>query len=69
MRGRLGKRHDAQMVGLPMAGGVGRHVGEDDVGLAVQHGLEPVRRGFVEEIELQELNAGDRVSSREYRSR
>ena len=59
--GRLGERHDAQMIGLAMAGRVRRHVGEHDVGLAAEHGLEPLRRGFVEEIELQELDAGDRL--------
>src|SRR5580693_7961451 len=39
MRSRFRQRHDAQMVGLPMAGGIGRHVGEHDIGFAAKNRL------------------------------
>ena len=42
-----------------MAGGVGGHVGHHDVGAAVEHGLELVRRVIVHEVELRELDPGN----------
>ncbi|MGY4594885.1 hypothetical protein ACVWXL_002631 [Bradyrhizobium sp. GM22.5] len=50
---------DAKLVGLAMTGGVGSHVGHHDVGAAVEHGLELVRRVIVHEVELCELDPGN----------
>ena len=58
---RLRKRHDAQMVGRPMAGGVRRHIGEDDVGIAAEHFFETIRRGVVEKVEFEEFDPGHRL--------
>ena len=56
---------DAQMVGLVVAGRVGRHVGHHDVGRAAQHRLQPLRRVLVEEVHLHEFDARDRVDVEE----
>mgnify|MGYP000906277445 CR=1 FL=1 len=58
---RLAQRHDLQVIGLAMAGGVRRHVGDDRVGLAAHDGLEPFRGVLGEEIEMQDLGPGDRI--------
>ncbi len=57
--GRFGERHDAQMVGLAMAGRVRRHVGEHHVGRPAEQRLEPVGCRRIEKVELQELDARD----------
>ena len=61
--GGFGERHDAQVIGLAMARGVRRHVGEHHVRLSLipapEHLFEPVRRCRVEKIELQKLDPGD----------
>ena len=63
-RRRLDQRHDLQMVGRAMAGGVRRHVGEHHVGRTAEHRLEPVGRLGIEEIELREFDAGNGSMSR-----
>ena len=56
----LGQRHDAQMVGRGVPGGVGRHVGQHEVGLAAQQRRSrPACR--IGEVALQEVGAGDRI--------
>src|SRR5689334_24217543 len=57
----FGKRHDAQMVGLAVAGRVRRHVGEHDIGLSADQRLESVGCVNVMKVELQELDARDRA--------
>ena len=59
--GGLGQCHDAQMIGLAVAGGVRCHVGEHDVGFAAEDFLQSRRRRLVEKIEMQEFNAGKRL--------
>ena len=58
---RLDQAHGAQMVGLRMADRVGGHVGEDEVGRPAERLPEPVRRGIVHEVHLQDGRAVDRV--------
>ena len=48
-----------------MARRVRRHVGHDDVGGAAQEVDELPRGGFVEEIELDEIDSGKRVDQEE----
>ena len=56
------QRHDlSDAIGLPMARGIGRHVGEHDISGTAQHGLQLVRRCGIEEIDLCKDNAGDFV--------
>ena len=50
-----------QVVGLSVAGGVCRHVGEHHVGRPAKHGHQRLRRRRIEKIELHEIDAGDRV--------
>ena len=65
----LDQRHDLEMIGLAVAGGVRRHVGEHHVGRPAEHRLELVRRRRIEEIELREIDARQRRPSRGGRSR
>src|SRR6185312_6013587 len=60
-RGGFDQRHDFQMIRLPVTGGVSGHVGEHDVDRAAEHLLQFFRRILVEEIELHEGDAGDRL--------
>ena len=57
----LGQRHDAQVVGGVVPGGVRRHVGQHQVGLAGQRRQHRLLRRGVLEIPLQHDGAGDRV--------
>ena len=59
MRGGFGEPHDAQVIGLAVAGGICRHVGEYDIRLAAEQSLQTLGRGFVEEIQFQEFDAGN----------
>ena len=59
--GELDEADDAQLIGLAVAGGVGRHVGEDAVGAAAEPFAQARRRLGVVEIHLPELDAVDRV--------
>src|SRR3569832_1528323 len=45
------------MIGAGVPSRVRRHVGEDVGCLAAEHGLEPLRRGLVEEVHHRELDA------------
>ena len=49
------------MIGAGVAGGVGRHVGQHDIGRTAEHGFELGGRRWIEEIELNEVDAGDRL--------
>ena len=49
------------MIGLAMAGSVRRHVGKYHVSLAAEYLLQPRGCRVIEKIELEELNAGDRL--------
>ena len=63
--GCLHQRHDLQLVGLAMAGGIRRHVGEHHIGRSAEHRLQPLRRGRIEEIKLQQpRRRGSAASSR-----
>src|ERR1700722_18907882 len=44
-----------------MAGGVRRHVREDNVGIAAEHILETIRRGDIEKVEFEEFDPGHRL--------
>jgi hypothetical protein len=57
IRRRLGEADDAQVVGLLVAGGVGGHVGQDEVCRPADEGHEALRRVRIEEIEGDELRA------------
>ena len=57
----LDQRHDLQMIGRTMTGGVGGHVGQHQVGRAAEHRLELVRRIGVEKVDLREFSAGNRI--------
>ncbi len=59
IRGRFRKSHDAQMVGLPVARRVRRHVGKHQVGATAEHGLQALRRSLVEKIELEKIDTRD----------
>ena len=59
--GELDQADDAQLIGLAMAGGVGRHVGEDAVGRAAEPFAQIRRRLGVVEIHLPELDPVDRI--------
>ena len=61
----LGQRHDAQVVGGVMAGGVGRHVGEDQVGGAAEALEDEADVGVLGDVALEELGAGDRRDGEE----
>ena len=50
----LDQAHRAQMIGLRVADGVRRHVGQDEIGRAAERLAQPVRRGVVHEIHLQD---------------
>ena len=56
MRGGFGERHDAQVIGLAMAGGIRRHIGEHDVyfswALLPSMALSALGRGVIEKIEM-----------------
>jgi hypothetical protein len=56
IRRRLGEPHDAQVIGFLVAGGIGRHVRHDEVGLAAQAGDQDVWRLLVEEVEFEEVD-------------
>src|SRR5262245_59191510 len=53
----LDQRHDLEMVGLAMSGGVRGHVGQDHVGRTAEHGLEAVGRGSIEEVDAGKLDS------------
>ena len=56
----FGQRHDAQVIGLAVAGRVRRHIGKHHVNFAAEHGLQLLRRRVVEKVEFQEFDADDR---------
>jgi hypothetical protein len=57
---RLDQRHDFQLIGLLVAGRIRRHVGEHDIGAAVEHLVKVFGRFRIEEVELAEHHARDR---------
>jgi len=60
----LDQSHDFQMIGLAVAGGVRRHVGQDHIGGTGEQRLELVRGFRVEKIELEEFDALVRSNAR-----
>ena len=58
-RGALDQADDAQLIGLAVAGGVGRHVGHHDVGAAAHHRDQFFRRVVGQKVELRKLDAGN----------
>ena len=61
LSGRLDQRHDLQLIGFLVTGRIRRHVGEHDVGAAVECGAQPLGRSRIEKIELHEIDARDRL--------
>ena len=59
--GELDQADDPQLVGLAVAGGVGRHVGEDAVGRAAKPFAQSGGRFRVVEVHSPELHPFDRV--------
>ena len=59
--GGLNQRHDLEMIGRTVTGGVRRHIGQHHVGRTAEHGLEPVRRLRIEKVDLRKLHAGNLV--------
>ncbi len=55
------QRHDPQVIGLAVAGGIRRHIGKHHVNFAAEHGLQLLRRRFVEKVELEEFDVHDRL--------
>ena len=58
-------RHDAQMIGLRMAGRGSGHVAHDEIGRPAEQRAQALGRVRVEEIELQDLGSFDRLHGRE----
>src|SRR5215472_14707538 len=58
--GGLGERHDLEMIGLTMAGGVCCRVGQHHIGRPIEQCLETIRGYRVKKIELEKFDAGDR---------
>ena len=61
----FGERHDLEMIGLLVSGGVGRHVRKHAVSAAAEHRFQAVRSVRVVEIHHGELDAGDRLDVEE----
>ena len=59
-RRRLRQGHDLQVVGLPVAGRISRHVRKHEVGFSVQDCLQPVGGVRLEEIEREDMHARER---------
>jgi hypothetical protein len=60
-RRRLDQPHRAQVIGLLVADGVGRHVGQHQIGLAAQRIGERLRGRIGHEIHLEDRHALDRL--------
>ena len=56
---RFDEADDTELIGLAVAGGVGRHVGHHDVGAPAHHRDQFFGRVLGQKIELREIDAGD----------
>ncbi len=61
IRRRLDEAHGAQMIGLGVADGIGRHVRQDEIGRPAERGDEAVGRFVGHEIHFQQHHAGQRL--------
>ena len=63
--GRFGERHDAQMVGLRMAGRGRGHVAHHQIGGTPERGADAPRGFGSEKVQLEDFGPGDRLNRRQ----
>ncbi len=61
----LGQRHDANVIGRAMPGGVRRHVGQNQIDAAAKQAREPVRHCRIGEIALQQRGTRHRIDGQQ----